>query len=92
MVVMVPIPSAMADPVMMMERVGHADMNAEIADMRARADTARPRADSRAHRTDLRARADLSMCGARKSKRNREYRSRQRFHFQIFQGGRQSNK
>jgi hypothetical protein len=71
----------MADPVI--KRVGHANMNAQTAYMRARANTSGSGAGSRAHTAHLDAGANLSVCGAPEENHDRKYRSRQRFHFQI---------
>jgi hypothetical protein len=79
MMMVVPIPAAMADPVII--RIGRADMNAHRADMRACPDTARSGAGSRAHRADLDAGADLRVRAAREENHDGKYRSRQCFHF-----------
>ena len=69
------------------KRIAHADMDTQAADMRASADTTGSGTGSRAHRADLRACANLGIGGAPEQNRNGNYRSRQRFHFQILRDG-----
>jgi hypothetical protein len=88
MMMVVPIPAAMTDP--MIERVARAHMDAHIADMYACTGTAGSRAGSRANRADLNAGANLGVCGTPDENRNCKQRSRQRFHIQIPQGGKMS--
>jgi hypothetical protein len=73
----------MADAGMMVERVAHANVNAEIADMCASARAAGSGACPSADWADLRACANLRLRGAPEKKHGGKYRSRQRFHFLI---------
>lgn len=85
MMMVVPIPAAMTDP--MIERVARADMDSHIADMHTRTGTAGSGAGSRAYRADLNAGANLGVRGAPDENRNCKQRSRQRLHFQIPRDG-----
>ena len=76
----VPVPATVADAGMI-KRIGDADMNAEIADMRACSDASGPSARPSSHRADLRACANLGGCGAAEENRDRNQGSSQSFHF-----------
>lgn len=80
----VPIPATPANPPMMViKRIGHADMNAHVAHMRTGTDAAGPRAGSRADAPDLNAGAHLGVCSTGKHNHGGKYRSGQCFHFRI---------
>lgn len=79
----VPVPSPVAHPVMMIKRIGHANIHAQTSHMRACAGTGRSRAGSGADAADLGAGADLGVCGASEQNDDCEYRSGQRLHFRI---------
>jgi len=53
MTVMMPVPATVADSMMVMERIGHADMGAQTADMRARANAFRSNTGSRAYTANM---------------------------------------
>jgi hypothetical protein len=73
MVMVAPVPAAMADPFMMIIRVRSADMDAHIADMGACADPAGPRARADADRTNLNAGANLGLRRASEANHNGQY-------------------